>query len=209
MKQSRLLWLALLVAVASIAPAYAATDGDPVKALRQQVAALNAKVTKLDARQRKLSAENRTLREIARRVDGHNAALVRFAATHGDCAVTRPNGDRPPGPVPGSTFHGNGTLWVGLRGNGVFVVDRTSIRSDGRIGIKLGWWRGRTGALSMASRRLDAPASPGEASIPEGYGESGFQSTSLVLPTEGCWEVTGRLNESTLSVTVLVLRAPN
>jgi hypothetical protein len=57
--------------------------------------------------------------------------------------------------------------------------------------MKFWWWRGVDGELEITGRRLDANAPPMSASIPDGYGETGFQASALIFPTEGCWEVTG------------------
>jgi hypothetical protein len=78
---------------------------------------------------------------------------------------------------------------------------------DGSIPIKWGWDRvGITGTLQIEGRRLDAPAPPLRAHVPPGYGDTGFQVSTLIFPTEGCWEVTGRVGSHTLTFVVLVLR---
>jgi hypothetical protein len=83
------------------------------------------------------------------------------------------------------------------------------IRPDGSIDAKLGWWRGVEGQLTIRGRRLDAPGPPLRAEIPEGYGVSGFQATGIIFPTEGCWRVTGKVGNATLSfVTLVVKRQP-
>jgi hypothetical protein len=43
------------------------------------------------------------------------------------------------------------------------------------------------------------------ANIPSGYGDSGFQATGIIFPTEGCWEVTGRVGEASLTFVTLVI----
>ncbi|HEU6444676.1 MAG TPA: hypothetical protein VFL61_06425 [Gaiellaceae bacterium] len=55
--------------------------------------------------------------------------------------------------------------------------------------------------------RLDAPAPPFGASIPNGYGDNGFQSTAITFPAGGCWEVTGRVGEASLTFVTLVIPA--
>jgi hypothetical protein len=58
---------------------------------------------------------------------------------------------------------------------------------DGSIPIKWGWDRvGITGTLQIEGRRLDAPAPPLRAHVPPGYGDTGFQVSTLIFPTEGC-----------------------
>jgi hypothetical protein len=118
--------------------------------------------------------------------------------------------DPPAGVGKGSLFgagssHGNGTLWVGgLWEGGVLAAGRDFIEEDGSVGMKFGWWRHASGRLTITGRRLDGPAPPLRAHIPDGYGDRGFQATGLSFPTEGCWEVTGQLAGTTLTFVTLV-----
>jgi hypothetical protein len=79
--------------------------------------------------------------------------------------------------------------------------------SDGSLSMKFPWWRGVRGKLIIEGRRLDASAPPLRASIPEGYGDTGFQATALIFPTEGCWEVTGKVGETRLTFVTRVVKA--
>jgi hypothetical protein len=130
------------------------------------------------------------------------------------CPVTSPNRQHP---TKDAGFnHGNGSLWVALWPHGKLVAgtfpdgsSRAEIKSDGSIHAKLGWWRRVEGELTIRGRRLDAPAPPLRADIPQGYGVSGFQPTGIIFPTEGCWRVTGATGKATLSfVTLVVKRKP-
>ena len=95
----------------------------------------------------------------------------------------------------------NGTLRAGtLPGGGSMAT----INPDGSIRLKLGWWRGVRGKLSITGRRVDGRASPLRAHIPDGYGPLGFRPTSLTFPTLGCWRVVGRQGPATLSFVVRV-----
>ncbi len=49
--------------------------------------------------------------------------------------------------------------------------------------------RGVAGKLRIDGHRLDGQAPPLTAHVPDGYGDSGFQSTGITFPTEGCWRV--------------------
>jgi hypothetical protein len=80
------------------------------------------------------------------------------------------------------------------------------IRPDGSLLMKWPWWRGARGKLSIEGRRLDAPAPPLRSAIPDGYGDAGFQATALNFPTEGCWEVTGKVGEAGLTFVTLVVK---
>jgi hypothetical protein len=83
------------------------------------------------------------------------------------------------------------------------VTDNVDRR--GRILMKFPWDRGVHGHLHVTGRRIDDGAPPLRALFSE-YGSTGFQPSTLVFPTEGCWEVTGRVGPSTLTfVTSVVL----
>jgi hypothetical protein len=122
------------------------------------------------------------------------------------CRVTPPNHRIPPGQGrnPGATrapYHGNGRLWTVLFADGIV---REAPRRDGSIAEKFPWWRGVRGRLTITGRRLDAPAPALRARIPDGYGPTGFQSTGIIFPTEGCWRVTGSAGTASLSFVTLV-----
>jgi hypothetical protein len=74
--------------------------------------------------------------------------------------------------------------------------------------MKFGWTRGEglRGKLKIHGRRIDASAPPLRANIPDGYGDTGFQATALIFPTEGCWEVTGEVGETRLTFVTRVVR---
>jgi hypothetical protein len=70
--------------------------------------------------------------------------------------------------------------------------------------MKFGWWRVATGGLQLTGRRLDAPAPPARAPVPDGYGDGGFQASGVDFPTEGCWEVTRTLPTTSLRFVAFV-----
>jgi hypothetical protein len=72
--------------------------------------------------------------------------------------------------------------------------------------MKFPWVRGVRGKLTIQGKRLDAPAPPLRAHIPDGYGDTGFQATGIIFPTEGCWEVTGKVGDSSLTFVTRVVR---
>ncbi len=138
---------------------------------------------------------------------GINEAL---AATPGPpCPVTVPNGSTPPGEQPSPDYYGNGQLWTVLWPAGKVIFEPGgpgTINADGSLGMKWGWWRGVEGPLTIEGRRLDAPAPPLGHTIPNGYGASGFQAAGLIFPTEGCWEVTGKVGAAELTFVTLVVK---
>jgi hypothetical protein len=103
--------------------------------------------------------------------------------------------------------YGNGSLWVGaLWPHGVVVIPPDQINPDGSMGMKFGWWRATTGFLTITGRRLDAPAPPLAAQA-SGYALTGFNASGVTFPTEGCWQVTGKVGSVTLTFVTFVIKA--
>jgi len=137
------------------------------------------------------------------------AASSQAAEPSASCPVTRP---KHRGYV-GETLHLNhgngGTLATSLTSDGSIVFKLGGpgcVDPDGTLGMKWPWWRGGRGQLVIEGRRLDGVAPPLRASIPAGYGEAGFQATGLLFPTPGCWQVTGKVAEASLSFVTLVVK---
>lgn len=121
------------------------------------------------------------------------------------CVPTRPNREQPPTKMlGGSGMHGNGKLWVQLplRGDGKLPV---LPRSDGSLAVKLPWWRGVHGRLTVEGGKLDGSGERVQALVPGGYGDTGFQSTAVIFPSPGCWEITGKAGHSSLTFVVDIL----
>jgi hypothetical protein len=93
---------------------------------------------------------------------------------------------------------------VVFRPGGPGFVDR-----DGALGIKWGWVRLIAGELIVGGRRLDADASPARSYMNSGYGNINFQATYLVFPSPGCWEITGRIRDRSLTFVVQVEKEGN
>ncbi len=138
-----------------------------------------------------------------------NGAILRVNDDE-NCSVTTPG--QAPAEIGDQLFgsasaFGNDKLWVGGLGDGgVILADSGSVEADGSIGWKFGWWRIASGGLTISGRRLDAAAPPLRASVPSGYGSSGFQASGVSFPTEGCWEVTGTVGGSSLTFVTFVRR---
>lgn len=135
-------------------------------------------------------------------------ASARSTRRSSGCPVTQPNHRIPPGQGqnPGAEqapYYGNGRLWTALYPDGV----RERPQRDGSIEEKFPWWRGVRGRLRITGRRLDGRAPTLRARIPDGYGATGFQSTAIIFPTEGCWSVTGTAGKASLSFVTLVVKA--
>lgn len=188
--------VALCAALALPADA-ASPPNKEIARLKRQVATLNAKVARLQRENVLLGRFNAEQLAVA-------AALRRRIGLGDPCPFTVPNGSPPPGSTFGSSFHGNGKIWVGMWQSNIVVK---TPEPDGSIDAKFGWWRGVPGTLTIEGRRLDATAPPLRSSVPEGYGEQGFQATGIIFPTEGCWEVTGHVGNASLTFVTLVLKA--
>ena len=140
------------------------------------------------------------------------------------CPVTLPNGDTPPTENPSPDHHGRDGVWTALWPEGRVVFQHGgpgSIRADGSLAMKWPWWWLAPGQLSVTGRRLDAVAPPLIALAGDGRrldrplpvsGESpvsdttrhGFLPASLVFPSAGCWEITARVGEASLTFVALV-----
>lgn len=150
---------------------------------------------------------------LARQSEEDAAARSAVVATPASCPVTKPNGKQPPAGENvfgrGRGGHGNDALWTNVWtwGEGAVLVPPTHVQPDDSLGgMKWPWWRGVPGELTIEGHRIDADAPPLRADIPDGYGESGFIPSGLIFPTTGCWEVTGRVGDASLTFVVLVKR---
>lgn len=86
-----------------------------------------------------------------------------------------------------------------FRPGGAGFVDR-----DGGLGIKFAWTRPAGSELIVGGRRLDAEAPPARAYMHAGYRDGDWQPTYLVFPTPGCWQITGRVGDRSLTFVVQV-----
>ena len=104
--------------------------------------------------------------------------------------------------------YGNDSLWVGsLWPHGVVIITSDDVGPDGRFGMKFGWYRLTSGYLTITGRRLDAPAPPAAGqTFPGGYGPTGFNASGVIFPTEGCWQVTGRVGRVALTFVTFVIK---
>lgn len=117
------------------------------------------------------------------------------------CPVTIPNGWRPRRTDAPLLFHGNGALWTTLPRDGV-LTDAAP---------KLYWWSARPIAFTVEGHRLDAHDTLDVRTIRRGTAETvargGATWASLVLfPSDGCWKVTARDGDISLSFVVKVVR---
>jgi hypothetical protein len=129
-----------------------------------------------------------------------------------ECAVTTPNGIAAGEDPPFRDSYGNAQVSVGPFGlwpDGTVVFQPGGagfVTRDGSLGMKFGWRRGVSGQLRIEGRRIDAVAPPLRADVPDGYGDRGFQATSLIFSTPGCWEITGRVGDASVTFITRVVK---
>ena len=126
------------------------------------------------------------------------------------CPVTQPNGNLPPGTQQSETagvsdpnLFGNGELWTVLWPGGKVYMLSNNQRTDGSFETNWPWYQGVDGQLTIDGRRLDAQAEPLHAELFEPF--NNFQGSTLIFPTVGCWEITGRAGDASLTFVTEVL----
>ncbi|MCI0393840.1 MAG: hypothetical protein L0332_06520 [Chloroflexi bacterium] len=140
-------------------------------------------------------------------------------APAGECPVTQPPARPftppapypPTSPYPGEFWYGTEALWTLLPEDGTW---RALPFSESGYTQKVFWWREGYNwlaepepALAVAGRRLDEDAPPLVApAATNGFHEvlQSFMLVGMDVPTAGCWEITGRIDEQELSFVVLV-----
>jgi len=138
---------------------------------------------------------------------GPAVMVAQTTVGQGICPLTIANERTPSRQNNSGMNHGNGKLWTALWPHSVVIATGDEIEPDGRIGMKWPWYRGVRGRLHIEGRRLDGTAPPVTADIIRAYGDSGFQPSGIYFPTEGCWEITGRVGTAELTFVTLVLKA--
>lgn len=103
--------------------------------------------------------------------------------------------------------YGNGLLSTNVPGpNGVLATRKGQ---DGSLFQKV-WWlphRGLVGQLAVRGERLDAPGNMRVLSVNWGYSSDGRGSwaSAISFPSEGCWRLTGRVGDVSLTYVVEVV----
>jgi hypothetical protein len=119
------------------------------------------------------------------------------------CVATPFSELRPPDPHTASFsdwwYEGDG-LWAGL------APPYEGRWFAGVPALKVLWWTGdAAGGLRISGQRLDGEGGELSAEIPSGYDGMGYQSSSILVPAPGCWEVIGSIGQATLRVVADVL----
>lgn len=155
--------------------------------------------------------------------------LLFFSIT--EFSQTKPSGDQKVTPSPPScpvtigqksdvdpaefssgSAHWENNLYVGLWPDGTIVFRPNGpgyIYEDGSLGMKIPWYRGKgvRGKLTIRGKRLDAPAPPLRSHFSD-YGDTGFQASIVIFPTEGCWQVTGKVADASVTFVTRVVKLP-
>jgi hypothetical protein len=121
------------------------------------------------------------------------------------CPVTPPNGVAPDGVQPAGSFYGNGTLAVRVPADGIL----RSREPDGKLFEKMLWVGGSVrDTLRVAYRRLEVSAPAIRAVTVAGTlsGYNGPSWASRMYFDPGCWEITGRVGNASLSLVLAVAR---
>ena len=108
--------------------------------------------------------------------------------------------------------HWNGNLYVGaLSPDGTIVFKPSGagyVYPDGSVGMKIAWYRGNglRGKITIHGKRVDAAAPPLRSRI--GNSEAGFEASQVIFPTEGCWQVTGKVADASVTFVTRVVKLP-
>ena len=137
------------------------------------------------------------------------------AQSEPECRITKPNGivaaggEEAYGPVKES--YGNTRLSLGPfglwpEGTVVFRPGGAGfITPEGWLGMKFGWIRAGRERLIVEGRRLDGAAPPLRAESSH-IDTDVFQASYLIFTTPGCWEVTARAGDASLTFVTKVVK---
>jgi hypothetical protein len=152
--------------------------------------------------------------------DANSVPLIQPAQTEkivasidiGGCPATQPDENAPPS---SRGRFGSDLLWTILPPRGIVVIGPGwpgEIGPDGSLSVKWGWWESKRlpYGITVEGRSLDG--TPGSTSIQMSAGITGSEATnfwasSLTFPAPGCWEITARAGEASLTFVTFVVRA--
>jgi hypothetical protein len=130
------------------------------------------------------------------------------AAASGHCPVTIPGGRPQLGPLPrvlasGRSCYGNGKLWVCLLPlDGRWVISKRIWKTNG-LRNKFGWWTPVPVPVTMEGHKWGMPqVKVLEPSVGMDLDQPRFHPSSLVFPTAGCWQITGRTRDTKLTFVI-------
>ncbi len=96
-----------------------------------------------------------------------------------------------------SGAYGRGPLWVILP----YAGNNASRTAHGQVSTKVGWYVGLPAPLRGTARRIDGrQARTGRLQTPDpNTAARRMEATGLLLPTPGCWQVTGDVDRHSLT----------
>lgn len=135
----------------------------------------------------------------------------RTAAEAAGCPVTLPAGSWvselarvTPLPASRHSWYGDtGALAVQLPIDGVYRI--TTLNDE--LGAKIPWWLYVPGPVEITARRVDNPSVEIKTRTTAGYGDIGFNPSSVGFTSEGCWRVSGSIQKHELTFVMFVRRA--
>jgi hypothetical protein len=126
------------------------------------------------------------------------------------CPTTKPGGPRPPrfallnfgDPIASPSdpgWYGNGALWTELPAP-------APSQADGRLAMKMGWFRALTGQVTITGKPLYGPPASFSAAVgtPPEYGPAGFTISGIAFGRSGCWRLHASLAGRVLTVVLNV-----
>jgi hypothetical protein len=128
-----------------------------------------------------------------------------------ECHVTTPNERRGPGATyrdQSMNWHGTDAIATQLWPHGTIVFRPGGpgfVLPDGSLSMKFLWVKIRR-PMIIEGRRLDTQAPPLRVNVDHQFDAEDFQPSSLIFPTPGCWEVTSRVGESSLTFVTRVVK---
>jgi hypothetical protein len=146
---------------------------------------------------------------------------LKTSAVRETCPVTKPAMQPfvPPPPYPaklsrGQFWFGTDRLWTALPETGAWIGLGHYTPSDPTFRQKLPFWRQGLDAhiaseakLTVSGRRTDSLAPPLQTDgpgTPSWTADDEFFMTGINFPTTGCWEITGRYEDVTLTFVVWI-----
>jgi hypothetical protein len=117
------------------------------------------------------------------------------------CPITTPSAVGPHGAKTAGGMTGD--WYVSQDGRLGVLRGRAAPWLAGEQDIKVPWLRPVGATLRISGRRLDGPASPLQAWVPDGYSGE-FQVSGLTFPAPGCWQIEGRAGDSVVRFVVAI-----
>jgi hypothetical protein len=130
---------------------------------------------------------------------GRAALSQQPSASTFQCPVSRPN--------QGRDGFANDSLRVSLWTDSKIVFRPGGpgfVLPDGSLGMKYPWLQYVRGSLSISGRRLDASEEPLRYQMSDLVMNPGVRPGTLIFSTPGCWEITGRIGDASLTFVTLI-----